>query len=86
MTEISERLRTTLTARLGAGGAFTVAERRPLFSLADYVGTLPHANYDVSRDGRYFVRVRRSPGTRIMVVQNLPGPVERLRGRGGVAP
>jgi eukaryotic-like serine/threonine-protein kinase len=63
-----------------------VAARQELFSLVDLVGTQPHANYDVSPDGRTFVMVRRSPSTRIMVIQNLPALVERIRARGGGAP
>ncbi len=47
------------------------------------IGTTPHANYDLSPDGRTFVMVRRSPSTRIMIIQNLPALVERMRGRGG---
>jgi hypothetical protein len=44
------------------------------------VGTAPHANYDVSPDGRTFAMVRRSPATRIIVIQNLPELLRRLRG------
>jgi hypothetical protein len=40
-------------------------------------------DYDVSPDGRTFAMVRRSPATRIMVIQNLPGLVRRLRGATG---
>jgi Tol biopolymer transport system component/tRNA A-37 threonylcarbamoyl transferase component Bud32 len=69
-------------ASVGAGPGFTVADRQPLFSLADYVGTQPHANYDVSPDGRTFVMVRRSPSTRVMIIQNLPALVEHRRGEG----
>ena len=61
-------------------GALAVAGRRTLFSMADIVGTTPHSNYDISPDGREFVMVRRSPATRIMVLQNLPEIVRRLRG------
>jgi hypothetical protein len=46
------------------------------------VGTAPHANYDISPDGEHFVMVRRSPSTRIMIIQNLPALVERLQGAG----
>jgi serine/threonine-protein kinase len=60
----------------------SVVSRRALFSTADFVGTQPHANYDVMPDGRGFVMVRRSPATRIMVIQNLAALVERLRGAG----
>jgi len=73
-------------ARIDAGRTLTVAGRQQLFSLADYVGTQPHANYDVSPDGRYFAMVRRSPSTRIMIIQNLPALVERLRGGSGTRP
>ncbi len=72
-------------AQVVAGRAVAVAGRQALFSLADYVGTQPHANYDVSPDGRYFAMVRRSPSTRIMIIQNLPTLVERLRGPGEAA-
>jgi Tol biopolymer transport system component len=59
---------------------FAVSSRRPLFPLADIDGSNPHTGYDVSPDGRTFAMVRRSPATRIMVIQNLPGLVRRLRG------
>jgi len=73
------------TAAVGEGNAFTVTSRQTLFSLADYVGAQPHANYDVSPDGQNFVMVLRSPSTRIMVIQNLPAVVERLSGGEGAA-
>lgn len=59
---------------------FAVTTRRTLFLATDLVGTQPHASYDVTPDGRGFVMVRRSPATRIMVIQNLPALVDRLRG------
>jgi hypothetical protein len=34
--------------------------------------SVPHANYDLSPDGRMFAMVRRSTATRIVVIQNLP--------------
>jgi serine/threonine-protein kinase len=58
--------------------AIEVVERRVLFASTDYVGTNPHANYDVSPDGRTFAMVRRSPATRVMIIQNLPELVRRL--------
>jgi Tol biopolymer transport system component len=58
----------------------TVTERRTLFSMADIVGTNPHSNYSVAPDGRTFVMVRRSPATRIMVIQNLPALLRRRQG------
>ena len=59
---------------------FAVTSRRALFPLTDIDGSNPHTGYDLSPDGRTFVMVRRSPATRIMVIQNLPGLVRRLRG------
>ncbi|MFN2400778.1 MAG: protein kinase [Gemmatimonadaceae bacterium] len=59
---------------------FEVTSRRALFPIGDIVGTTPHTNYDISPDGRTFAMVRRSPATRIMVIQNLPELVRRLRG------
>ena len=41
----------------------------------------PHANYDISPDGKTFVMVRRSPSARIVVMQNLPALVRRMQGR-----
>ncbi len=60
---------------------FAVVARHALFSVADIIGTNPHANYDIAPDGRSFVMVRRTPATRIMVIQNLPAFVRRLEGR-----
>ena len=58
-----------------------VASRSRLFGLDEYVPTTPHANYDISPDGREFVFVKRNPTSRIMISQNLPALVERLRGK-----
>ncbi len=70
-------------AAVQAGAEFGVSSRRVLFSLADYVGTNPHPNFDYTPDGRGFVMVRRSQATRIMVIQNLPELVRRLQGAAG---
>jgi serine/threonine-protein kinase len=59
-----------------------VTGRKRLFPITDIVGTGPHANYDISPDGKTFVMVRRSPASRIVVIQNLPALVRRLRGEG----
>jgi len=65
--------------------SFTVTTRRPLFPVTDIVTATPHVNYDLSPDGKTFVMVQRSPGTRIMIIQNLPALVARLRGTEGEA-
>jgi serine/threonine-protein kinase len=57
-----------------------VISRRSLFSSADMATATPHANYDVSPDGQAFAMVLFNPASRVMVIQNLPELVRRLRG------
>jgi serine/threonine-protein kinase len=75
-----------MEAAVRTAPSFQVTARRALFSAADIVGTNPHANYDVSPDGRTFAMVRRSPATRIMIIQDLAGLVRRQEGAGGPRP
>ena len=56
-----------------------VLGRRTLFGMSDIVSSNPHPNYDISPDGRTFAMVRRSPANRIVILQNLPELVRRLR-------
>jgi serine/threonine-protein kinase len=63
--------------------ALAVTRRERLFPITDIVATGPHANYDISPDGKTFVMVRRSPSARIVVLQNLPALVRRIQGRDG---
>jgi len=74
-----------MAAELRLGPEVRVTARRALFPIPDIVGASPHVNYDISPDGRTFVMVRRSPATRIVVLQNLP---ELVRGgrRAGIEP
>jgi dipeptidyl aminopeptidase/acylaminoacyl peptidase len=74
-----------MAASVQTAPAITVTARRPLFSVADMVTATPHRNYDLSPDGKTFVMVQRSPATRIMIIQNLPALVRRLRGAEGAA-
>jgi Tol biopolymer transport system component len=69
-----------VAAGISTSPTLAVTSRRRLFPIGDIVGTAPHANYDVSPDGKSFVMVRRSPAARIMVIQNLPALVHRLQG------
>ena len=69
-----------LTPRLAVTG------RKRLFPVGDVVATNPHANYDLSPDGKTFAVVRRSPAARIVVLQNLPAMVRRLQARGSSTP
>jgi Tol biopolymer transport system component len=69
-----------VAAKIVTSPALGVAARTRLFPIPDIVGTSPHANYDVSPDGKTFVMVRSSPAARVVVIQNLAGLVRRLRG------
>jgi eukaryotic-like serine/threonine-protein kinase len=69
-----------VAAGIATTPALHVTGRKRLFPIVDIVGTAPHANYDISPDGKTFVMVRRSPAARIMVIQNLPALVRRLQG------
>ena len=68
-----------------ADGIPVVGSRATLFNADDYLPTTPHANYAVTPDGRAIVAVRRNPSSRIVVIQNLPALMARLRG-GAAAP
>jgi eukaryotic-like serine/threonine-protein kinase len=73
-----------MAAGIRTSPTLEVTARTVLFDAAEYVGTNPHANYDISPDGRTFVLVRRSPATRVVILQNLPELVRRLsRGEAG---
>jgi len=67
---------TAATLRLGPDVAVT--DRRRLFDASDIVSSSPHANYDVSPDGRTFAMVRQNPATRIIVLQNMPALFRQL--------
>ena len=77
---------TLIAAAVRTAPDFAVTTRRPLFSVADYVGTIPHTNYGISPDGTTFAMVRRNPATRIMIIQNLPGLVRQMQGSSNAAP
>jgi dipeptidyl aminopeptidase/acylaminoacyl peptidase len=69
-----------LSAHIEERPTLRVTERRALFSVSDIVAGGDHANYDVSPDGQTFVMVRANPKARIVIIQNLPALVARLRG------
>ena len=58
---------------------FGVVSQRVLFAVDEMVEAQPHANYDVSPDGQTFAMVRRSPGSHIVVIQNVAALLRRLR-------
>jgi Tol biopolymer transport system component len=71
-----------VAAQITTRPALTVTGRKRLFPIGDIQSTAPHANYGVSPDGKTFVMVRSSPAARVVVIQNLPALVRRLRGEG----
>jgi serine/threonine-protein kinase len=73
-------------ATIRTSPSLALVSQQTLFSLQDMVGTAPHANFDISPDGRTFAMVRRSPGSRIVIIQNLPGLLRHLRNSSGSAP
>ncbi len=72
-----------VAAQIATTPTLAVTARKRLFPIGDIVSTSPHANYGVSPDGKTFVMVRSSPAARVMVIQNLPALVRRMRGAGG---
>jgi len=74
-----------MAATLRAESDLVVTSQRVLFPVDEMVGGQPHANYDISPDGQTFAMVRRSPGSHIVVMQNVPALLRRLRGAAGTA-
>jgi len=70
-------------AKVSNVGGFHVISRDVLFQATEYDATQPHANYDVSPDGREFVMARRNPATHFVVMQNVGAIIRRLQRRGG---
>jgi Tol biopolymer transport system component len=68
-----------MVAELRTAPELDVVSRRALFPIDEIAGTAPHANFDISPDGKTLAMVRRSPATRIVVLQNLPELVRHLR-------
>ena len=75
-----------VSATLALNPEPAVTERRELFDVSAMATTTPHSNYDISPDGRTFAMVRTNPSSRIVVIQNLPALVARIRGGAGAAP
>jgi len=72
---------TLVSAAVQAAPTLAITARTPLFSMAEFDGTTPHPNYDVSPDGKTFVMARRNAATaNIVIIQNLPALVKKLQG------
>ncbi len=68
-----------IAASVSTGRDFSIADRVALFPIGDIAAAMPQSNYDVSPDGRTFVMVRLAQASRITVLQNLPGLMERAK-------
>ena len=60
-----------------------VLRRTRLFDVSGYDTAAPHANYDVSPDGRWFVLARPDGANHIVVLQNVPELARRIAERSG---
>jgi hypothetical protein len=74
-----------VAARLELGGEPRVVSRAALFDVSDFDTAAPHANYDVSPDGSWFLFARRVGSDHVVVLQNIPELVRRIS-RSGAAP
>ena len=73
--------RAVLTAAtVTASPRLAITRRQALFPVNEYASAIPHANYAVSPDGKTFAMVGFNQASRIVVIQNLPGLVQHLRG------
>jgi serine/threonine-protein kinase len=85
--EIFYRVGTRLVAaQLQLGAEPRVVSRTELFDVAGYDAAAPHANYDVSPDGSWFVFARRGSTNHIVVLQNVPELARRIARRAGNVP
>ncbi len=73
-----------VAAALQFGAEPRVLTRTKLFDISAYDTAAPHANYDVSPDGRWFVFARPDGANHIVVLQNVPELARRIA-RGAAA-
>jgi serine/threonine-protein kinase len=74
-----------VAAKLQFDAEPSVVSRAILFDVSGFDASAPHANYDVSPDGSWFVFARRGGTNHIVVLQNVPELARRIaRGAGSV--
>ena len=59
-----------------------VDARTPLFDVSEFEPASPHANYDVSPDGRHFAMVHQGPLSEMVFVLNATTEIRRRSTRG----
>jgi Tol biopolymer transport system component len=73
-----DRLATPLmAAALRTSPTFAVVGRTPLFDLSEFEAAVPHANYDVTADGKGFLLVSQGRVSQMVLVQNWTEEVGR---------
>ena len=75
-----------MAAQLRLGADPSVVSRKELFNVSGYDEAAPHANYDVSPDGNWFVFARRGGANHIVVLQNVPELARRIARGAGTVP
>jgi tRNA A-37 threonylcarbamoyl transferase component Bud32 len=74
-----------VAAALQFGAEPRVLRRTKLFDISGYDTAAPHANYDVSPDGRWFIFARPDGANHIVVLQNVPELARRIARGAAVA-
>jgi len=74
-----------VAAALQFGAELRVLTRAKLFDISGYDTAAPHANYDVSPDGRWFVFARPDGANHVVVLQNVPELARRIARGAAVA-
>jgi serine/threonine-protein kinase len=75
-----------VVATLLLGAEPRVMSRTRLFDVSEFDTAAPHANYDVSPDGRWFAFTRRRGSDHIVVLQNVPELARRIARVAGATP
>jgi Tol biopolymer transport system component len=73
---------TMMSATIATSPTLAVTSRKALFPAVGTVTSNPHANFDISPDGKRLVLVRSNPSARVMVIQNLAAMVAKRRAGG----
>jgi Tol biopolymer transport system component len=73
-----------MAAALDLGDAPRVVRRTALFDVSGFDTSAPHANYDVSPDGTWFVFARRGGANHVVVLQNVPEMARRIATTGAM--
>jgi serine/threonine-protein kinase len=66
-------------AAMQLGDEARVLGRTTLFDVSEYEPAQPHANYDVTPDGKSFVLLKRSPSSHLVVIQHVQELVRRAQ-------